>query len=241
MVELIPTRIQGLDEIIGGGLPKGSCILLLTDPMIEVRLFLLEYIYRGIENGEPGLVITLDASANKLKEIALDYKWFFEEKGEKKGILQWVDAYTPRAGRKIETTDAVNLIPDLRSVSDFFVQTLRAQRDICKKGKKNYYKITFESLSTIVMHMDEIKTVYKFLERFIPRLRENNCIGFFRLIKGMHSREIEETMRHMMDGTIELDENLNLKILNMPIFIGKKNARMYFWEKEGRFKVEKVR
>jgi hypothetical protein len=60
----------------------------------------------------------------------------------------------------------------------------------------------------------------------LPKLKTTGGIGFLTLASGMHDPKIEMTLRHMMDGTIELDENLNMKLMNMPMPVGKKEVKL---------------
>ncbi|MCG2782456.1 MAG: hypothetical protein L6243_02575, partial [Candidatus Altiarchaeales archaeon] len=39
----IPLNIEGIENIIGEGFPIGSCVLLITPPMIEANLFCMEF------------------------------------------------------------------------------------------------------------------------------------------------------------------------------------------------------
>ena len=94
----VPTNIEGLDEVLGGGLPSGSCILLLAPPVVETHLFCLEFVYRGLVNDEPGLIVTMNYSPEELKMKALKYGWVLVQ-GEQKGILRWVDGYSYNANK----------------------------------------------------------------------------------------------------------------------------------------------
>ena len=45
----------------------------------------------------------------------------------------------------------------------------------------------------------------------------SNGIGFFTLMKGMHDEKVNMTIRHIMDGAIELNENLELNVISLPV------------------------
>jgi len=59
-LERVPTGIQGLDEIIGGGFPKGSITLVSGPPGGGKSIFCFQFIYEGIKNGDKCLFLTLD-------------------------------------------------------------------------------------------------------------------------------------------------------------------------------------
>jgi circadian clock protein KaiC len=66
-VQRCPTGIQGLDEILGGGLPQGSPSLFSGGPGCGKTLFGLEFVVRGAERfNEPGAFISFEETAEEL-------------------------------------------------------------------------------------------------------------------------------------------------------------------------------
>ncbi len=62
-----PTSIQGLDEITGGGLPKGRPTLVCGGPGCGKTLFAMEFLVRGaMEYNEPGVFIAFEESEKEL-------------------------------------------------------------------------------------------------------------------------------------------------------------------------------
>lgn len=62
------TGITGLDEITGGGLPKGRPTLICGSAGAGKTLFSLEFIFRGaLEYNEPGVIMTFEENANDLE------------------------------------------------------------------------------------------------------------------------------------------------------------------------------
>src|SRR3569832_2188594 len=62
-----PTGIQGLDEILEGGLPCGAATLFSGGPGCGKTLFGLEFIVRGAEiYGESGVFISFEETAEEL-------------------------------------------------------------------------------------------------------------------------------------------------------------------------------
>ncbi|MBN2014943.1 MAG: hypothetical protein JW778_07170 [Candidatus Altiarchaeota archaeon] len=208
----VPTNIKGFDEIAGGGLPPGTCILLIVPPVIDVHLFCLEYIYKGLLSGEPGLVITMNYSPEDLKIRALQYGWFLV-RGEQQNLLRWVDGYSLNARKDVENTPTIKRIGGSIALSDLTIGMSQAQKDFY--SVKNYYRFIFDSLSTLFIYNDP-NTIYRFLRTIIPKLRVSGGIGFFLLGAGMHDPQIEMTLRYMMDGTIEVTNDLEMKIMSLP-------------------------
>lgn len=88
----IPTGVKGLDDMLGGGLPLGRCILICGGPGSGKTIFGVQFLYNGmIKYGEPGLYVSLDESPAHLKEDMASFGWDIE-KLEKDGKLVIVDA-----------------------------------------------------------------------------------------------------------------------------------------------------
>src|SRR4030042_6483150 len=62
-----PTGIQGLDEITGGGLPKGRATLVCGGAGCGKTLFAMEFLVRGItQYNEPGVFISFEETEEEL-------------------------------------------------------------------------------------------------------------------------------------------------------------------------------
>jgi KaiC/GvpD/RAD55 family RecA-like ATPase len=73
-MERVKSGIKGLDELIGGGFPLGSTILLSGGPGTGKTIFGLSYLYNGAKfYNEPGLYITLEEN---LKNIVWNMETF---------------------------------------------------------------------------------------------------------------------------------------------------------------------
>src|SRR5205085_5338243 len=63
-----PTGIQGLDEITGGGLPRGRPTLVCGGAGCGKTLLATEFLVRGAtQYGEPGVFIAFEETAEELK------------------------------------------------------------------------------------------------------------------------------------------------------------------------------
>jgi len=60
LVERIVTGIAGLDEILGGGIPKRNVVLLSGGPGTGKSIFGQQYLYNGLLRGEPGILVVLE-------------------------------------------------------------------------------------------------------------------------------------------------------------------------------------
>jgi len=211
--KIIPLNIEGIDKVIGEGLPVGACVLLITPPMIESNLFCIEFVYRGILNQEPGLIVTMDHSPEDLKIKAIKYGWSLAQ-GEQNKILKWVDGYSINANKDVKSTDTIKRISGSIALSDLTIGMSQIQRDFHQLT--DHYRFVFDSLSTLFIYNDPT-TIYRFLRVIVSKLRASGGLGFFTLGQGMHDQQIEMTLKHMMDGTIELTSDLTLKVQSLPL------------------------
>lgn len=70
-----PTRIEGLDQILKGGLPMGRTTLIIGGPGSGKSLFGLEFLYRGALVGEPGIFISFEERASALRSNSSTLGW----------------------------------------------------------------------------------------------------------------------------------------------------------------------
>ncbi len=76
--ERASTGITGLDHILGGGLPSNHLYLIEGTPGAGKTTLGLQFLRRGVENGEAGLYITLSETAAELRTVARSHGWSLE-------------------------------------------------------------------------------------------------------------------------------------------------------------------
>ncbi|HEY9727051.1 MAG TPA: circadian clock protein KaiC [Chroococcales cyanobacterium] len=75
-----PTGIQGLDEITGGGLPKGRPTLVCGTAGCGKTLFGMEFLVRGaLEYDEPGVFMAFEETAEDLTQNVASLGWDLEQ------------------------------------------------------------------------------------------------------------------------------------------------------------------
>jgi circadian clock protein KaiC len=85
LLQKAPTGITGLDEITGGGLPKGRTTLVCGTAGCGKTLLAMEFLVRGaVEQGEPGVFIAFEETPEDLKaniaSIGFDLDALIEQK-----------------------------------------------------------------------------------------------------------------------------------------------------------------
>lgn len=86
-----PTGIRGLDEITGGGLPRGRATLVTGGPGCGKSVFSLQTLVHGArEQSEPGIFVAFEESAQRILANAASFGWDLPALQRKK--LFFIDA-----------------------------------------------------------------------------------------------------------------------------------------------------
>jgi len=83
-MERVQTGVEGLDNIICGGIPKKSITLVSGPPGSGKSIFCFQFLYEGVKNGEKCLLLTLDKRVEGLlfqaRELGFDFQPAIEKK-----------------------------------------------------------------------------------------------------------------------------------------------------------------
>jgi circadian clock protein KaiC len=133
VAERVPSGVEGLDEVIGGGFPRGSLILLAGNPGTGKTVFSAQFLVKGAESGELGVYVSFAEDKNVFfknlsKHLGCDLKRL-EEKGE----LRFLDLVAMKAEGVSANIDAilneVQSIKAKRLVVDSFTALAQAFED----------------------------------------------------------------------------------------------------------------
>ncbi len=119
VVERVATGIKGFDELVEGGLPRESSVLITGPPGSGKSIFSMQYLYNGAMNGENGIYVYMDSPLDILKAQAKQLGMDFD-KLEKDGKIIFVNV--PLTKRRFDLfysiEDAVKKIGAKRLVFD---------------------------------------------------------------------------------------------------------------------------
>jgi circadian clock protein KaiC len=71
----LSTGIEGLDAVLGGGLPLGRIYLTEGDPGTGKTTLALQFLLEGVRRGEPVLYVTLSETQDELAQVADSHGW----------------------------------------------------------------------------------------------------------------------------------------------------------------------
>ncbi|MFO7710227.1 MAG: ATPase domain-containing protein [Candidatus Woesearchaeota archaeon] len=84
----IPTRIKGFDELVQGGFPEHSIVLLSGSPGTGKSIFGMEYVYKGaLHYGDVSMYVSFEQSPKDLREQAKQLGFSEIERLEQEGTV----------------------------------------------------------------------------------------------------------------------------------------------------------
>src|SRR3989338_1078969 len=142
-IERVRTGVAGLDEMIGGGIPKGNLVVLSGYPGSGKTVMCWQFIYEGVTKfDEKAVYVSLEETEETIYEGALEFGWDLKKfVTEGKLLIITVELYDfERLKAAIE--DNVKAIGAKRVVIDpgvifrlFFDRELDARKRIVSLGK----------------------------------------------------------------------------------------------------------
>jgi len=115
----VSTGVSGLDEVIGGGCPLGSLIILAGNPGTGKTIFSATFLYNGIVNySEKGVYVSFAENGETFLSNMLSLGFNFEEL-EKRNMFRFLDLVTAREEAAPAIMETV-----LREVSEFGAKRL---------------------------------------------------------------------------------------------------------------------
>ena len=100
----IPSGVPGLDEVLQGGLPRGTLLLIEGPPGSGKTTFGLQFLLQGVREGETCLLASNAETLEQLKSIAASHAWNLD------GIH--VTEFTEPAGTEDDEGSGYTLFPE---------------------------------------------------------------------------------------------------------------------------------
>ncbi|HXQ93829.1 MAG TPA: ATPase domain-containing protein [Thermoplasmata archaeon] len=209
----VRTGVRRLDDLVFGGLPKGSQVLLSgpahTGKDVLARLFVAE----GLKTGIPALWVVTDKTYTQIREemtgILPQYPDF-----ESRGLVRYIDLYSRSLGvTQAESVARLISLTDKGAVEQLTVAVNSFSQDL--REKAGTYRMVFESISTLTAYLDA-SAMFRFLQPFVGRRKLDGAAGYYVLETGMHTDADLQTLEHMVDGSF------NLKVDQLKTFLSVK-------------------
>ncbi len=86
IADRVSTGLSGVDEMLDGGLPRGTATMIAGAAGTGKTLLGLHFIARGASEGEPGVIVTFQENPVQLRQIAAAFGWDLKQM-EEQGLL----------------------------------------------------------------------------------------------------------------------------------------------------------
>lgn len=81
-MERVHTGIEGLDDLIEGGFPRGSVTLVTGGAGTGKTIFCSQFLWKGVQQGEKCLYLSTEEMPNEIKQDIEVFGWDFESEPE---------------------------------------------------------------------------------------------------------------------------------------------------------------
>ncbi len=142
MVERVKTGIPGFDEIINGGIPRRNVVLLSGGPGTGKSIFGSQYLWNGLQMGEPGVFVALEEHPVQVRINMKQFGWDVRP-FEHQGTFAIVDAFTSGIGEAAKRERYVVRDPtDVGELIDVLKQAIR---------ETGALRVVIDSVSTLYL------------------------------------------------------------------------------------------
>ncbi len=195
-IELTQTGIPGLDDMLGGGFPRGHVVSVFGGPGTGKTTFALQFLCNGFRlYDEPGVYVSLDESPEDVKKNVSAYGWDIEEL-EKKGKLLLLDA---SLFKRLSRVMKIAKYKQSETDKDYSLVTL-----------SNLIKGTIEKVGAKRIVIDPVSTfVFQYPELSERRLAVMDLLSTLRGQEGCTSLIVMDLRSSTLEREYELEEYLS--------------------------------
>jgi circadian clock protein KaiC len=189
-----PTGIQGLDEITGGGLPRGRPTLICGGPGCGKTILAMEFLINGAkEYGEPGVFLSFEES---VEDLTLNFASVgFDPR--------------PLAARKLLALDYVKVTPhEIQETGGYDLEGLfiRLAHAIDKIGAK---RVVLDTIESLFSGLSDTRTLRAELRRLFDWLRAKGVTAVVTGERGEGRLTRQGLEEYITDCVILLDHRVN--------------------------------
>ena len=215
--EKISTGFKPLDNSIGGGLDKGSSVLLISPSGIERDHFILDMFRKGLDKGESLLFVTSKDPPKSIKSL-LKSRDIDPDDLEKSGRLRIVDWFSWRGERIIGVEREGKTLKSSKILSNLGIAINKAIRELDDYDTK----LAMIHFIGPAIHIFDFSQVYNFVQRLRAKFKEKGVVSIFLLETEIISKEDIPRIKEIFDGVLEIKKTVvgksvhrEISVLNM--------------------------
>ncbi len=202
MIELTKTGIDGLDDILNGGIVKNSTTLVSGNPGAGKSILGLQYIYNGVElYGQKGIFLTFEENKEDLREAA-----------ESIGFDNW-QQYVEEGDIKVYDKQVLLRENDFSAALDILLEDL---------DEEMYERLVLDSLTMFQLFFESEREKRTYLLKFTDILRENELTTLMTNEQGTVFPETDIGLENFLtDGNIYLLQTPTDSGVNRYVWVAK--------------------
>lgn len=216
-LNLIKTGFSSLDDMLGGGIPLGSNILIMGPIGVGKSTLCRSFIAEGLKINDKCMFVAIDDAPNLIRKKIDELLPVSVRSFEEDNLLCFVDAYSWSSGTMVDDEPyAVNGILELNQLSGVISDAgMDLGQTIQQKGGG---RRVIDSISSLLVNF-ELSTAQRFISQVArTAIAFGNVSTFFVLEEGTVTEQVLNNIKYLMDGVIEIKEEENtrkLRVANM--------------------------
>jgi KaiC/GvpD/RAD55 family RecA-like ATPase len=194
----VKTGNPRLDDLLLGGIPFGSNVLVHGPPFVGKETMVNQFIAEGLKKGIPAIWVSTDKTTSDLREEMKLVLPSYEDY-EALGLVKYVDSYSRSMGDT--TVDKYTVYIDEPTAHDKIMEAVDEAAKAFRE-KHEYYRLAFRTISTLIAYSDP-NTAFRFLSPFCGRRKRDRAVSMYTIEKGMHGEQEIQMLGSIMDGMVD--------------------------------------
>lgn len=222
--------IGDLDNAIGGGIPRGSLVLIEEDTGAKSQVLQSRFIADGLLNGEYCYIFNMEhppqAIVSSLNVLGLE-----PEENIGKDQLIIIDGFTDAFGWGEFVSRWKYVCHDLASITE--VHNVVKDATAVIKPYNNLRGVV-DSLTTLILASDSERAILNYIHHQMAIQKNNGTTTLYTIHVGAHKPELVKALEHIVDGVIwigkvEVDDEPRDVVQVKKMRESKYSSRRYFF------------
>ena len=191
-MERVSTGVIGLNQLLRGGFPAGSMILVVGTPGSRKSTLGKQFLFDSLAKERPAVLVDTFEPLELAKETMVSFEW----DGGLLDRMIFFDCYSWRTGtaREKYSGNPANLTELSIALSDLLKNEI---------NHESRARLVIDSFSDFLTHAGP-EQAQKFLESVKARLAERRVTSIVILEEGLHEDRVNAAVEYITDGTIKM-------------------------------------
>ncbi|MHA1878901.1 MAG: RAD55 family ATPase [Candidatus Heimdallarchaeota archaeon] len=190
-----------LDAALGGGVSRGSVILLEDEIGVQADLVALHFITEGLRGAETSYILGTEHPFkyydDNMRVLGINADILLETER-----LVYIDAFSNPYGYSDIQSKFKNVVKNLRQPRDVNEAIRRAM--LHTQNQQILCRGLIDSISTILLSSEDLRTALSFIQSRIATNKEDNTVTLMTLHQDIHDDKDRKAIEHLVDGVIRI-------------------------------------